>query len=381
MNARVNGIASELTQNLVARTMQLSQGRNCGCFGFINDQGNVDEATDIVDGGLSGLPLRTLLSKITSMQGKSLLEGLTQLPENTVFIVTRPGKTGLITDVSGVDFFNCPIISIGVKNNGIAGIGIVYPRPEFFDLSTQSEALNIATLATNTMDEEKKVLRKNHQLSLKYLDVSEELPEVDVKLSKKYSKEETDNGSWYLHRHTVNSMDERLARSLVDESLRIGQGREVATIGLIDENGHVTGDAKIVAGGIGYVPSRLLASSYADITGKSLRKIYRDVIPANAIIIHTHPGGTGVMHIGDANAGPGTWGRPIIAIGHDKDGRIRGATVVEKSDRIFELSDEDETLNNKFFDAETTEEEASIRNRKFAIAQEFTDLCKSIVLQ
>ena len=65
---------------------------------------------------------------------------------------------------------------------------------------------------------------------------------------------------------------------------------------------------------------------------------------------------------------------------NDKNGKIKGATVVEKEDRIYELTDEDEILNNKFFDAETTEEETQIRNRKFAIAQEFTDLCKPIEL-
>ncbi|MBS3969331.1 MAG: peptidase S7 [Clostridia bacterium] len=378
MYKRITGISQELVAKLVDRTIQLSQGRNAGCFAFVNQNGIIDEATEIVSGGLSGLPLRLLLNRITPMKDKSLIEGLNLLPENTVFVVTRPGKTGLATDVSGVDFFNCPIVSIGVKNEGAAGISIVYPKPEYFDLSTKSEEMNIATLATSTMDEEKDVLRTNHELSLKYLEVSEELPQIKIDL--KNVNGEKKGEIWILRKLSVKSIDKNLAAAMVNESIKIGQGREVAAIGIIDENGHVTGKGKIIAGGIGYVPSRLLASSYTDISGKSLRVIYSNDIPDNAIIIHTHPGGTGVMHIGDANAGPGTWGRPIIAIGHDKDGNIRGATVIEKANRIFELTDEDESLNNKFFDAETTQEESEIRNRKFAIAQEFTDLCKPIEL-
>ena len=378
MYKRITGISQELVAKLVDRTIQLSQGRNAGCFAFVNQNGIIDEATEIVSGGLSGLPLRLLLNRITPMKDKSLIEGLNLLPENTVFVVTRPGKTGLATDVSGVDFFNCPIVSIVVKNEGAAGISIVYPKPEYFDLSTKSEEMNIATLATSTMDEEKDVLRTNHELSLKYLEVSEELPQIKIDL--KNVNGEKKGEIWILRKLSVKSIDKNLAAAMVNESIKIGQGREVAAIGIIDENGHVTGKGKIIAGGIGYVPSRLLASSYTDISGKSLRVIYSNDIPDNAIIIHTHPGGTGVMHIGDANAGPGTWGRPIIAIGHDKDGNIRGATVIEKANRIFELTDEDESLNNKFFDAETTQEESEIRNRKFAIAQEFTDLCKPIEL-
>lgn len=378
MYKKIAGISQELVAKLVERTVQLSQGRNAGCFAFVNQDRIIDEATEIVNGGLNGLPLRMLLNKITFMKDKSLIEGLNLLPENTVFVVTRPGKTGLATDVSGVDFFNCPIVSIGVKNEDVAGISIVYPKPEYFNLSTKSEEMNIATLATSTMDEEKDVLRNNHELSLRYLEVSEELPQVESDF--KNFKNEKKGKTWCLPRLNVKSIDKDLAVLLVNESIKIGQGREVAAIGIIDENGHVKSKGKIIAGGIGFVPSRLLASSFTDITGKSLRVIYSNDIPDNAIIIHTHPGGTGVMHIGDANAGPGTWGRPIIAIGHDKNGNIRGATVIEKTNRIFELTDEDELLNNKFFDAETTQEESEIRNRKFAIAQEFTDLCKPIEL-
>ncbi|HEX3032827.1 MAG TPA: peptidase S7, partial [Bacillota bacterium] len=57
---------------------------------------------------------------------------------------------------------------------------------------------------------------------------------------------------------------------------------------------------------------------------------------------------------------------------------VRGATVVEVTDRLFQLADEDEQLAQDFFAAETPEEEAEIRNRKFGIAQEYTSLCKAI---
>lgn len=186
------------------------------------------------------------------------------------------------------------------------------------------------------------------------------------------------------HEHTIdiprikiNAIDKGLARDLVDRSMEVGQGREVAMMGRI-EDGRVVSQGQIVEGGIGFVPSRLLASSAVDISQKSLRKIYSELVPEDAVIVHTHPGGTGVMHIGDANAGPGTWGRAIVAIGHDAKGKIRGATVVESGDKLYQLADEDEQLGLQFFQAETPEREAEIRNRKFGIAQEYTGLCKPI---
>jgi hypothetical protein len=160
--------------------------------------------------------------------------------------------------------------------------------------------------------------------------------------------------------------------------MEIGQGREVAALGIVNDIGVVKPKGEIVLGGMGFVPSRLLASSLVDITDKSLQTIYSEYIPEEAVIVHTHPGGTGVMHIGDAHAGPGTWGRPIIAIGHDKEGQILGATVVEVTDQLFDLADEDEMLNLKFFEAKTPDEEAEIRNRKFGIAQDYTGLCNPI---
>lgn len=374
----VNGIAKLLVDALVQRTLELGQGRNVGCLGFLDDRGIISSHTEIVDGGLSGIPLRMLLNKITPMQGKPLVEGMSAIPDNAVVVMTRPGKTGLITDVSGVDFFNLPIVNIGVKNEGFAGAGLIMPREQYFDLATESERLNLATLSSMTMEDEKEVLRQGNLLNLKYLEVSSELPVVDYPAQ--VVTDISGEAMVRLPRNSVEVLDRTLARQLVDKSVEVGQGREVAVIGVVD-NGKVTAAGKIVAGGMGFVPSRTLASSAVDITHRSLQQIYRELIPENAVIVHTHPGGTGVMHIGDANAGPGTWGRPIIAIGHDAAGNIRGATVIEVTDRLYELADEDERLNLQFFDADTPEEEAKIRNRKFGIAQEYTDLCKPIQIQ
>jgi hypothetical protein len=67
-----------------------------------------------------------------------------------------------------------------------------------------------------------------------------------------------------------------------------------------------------------------------------------------------------------------------VAIGHDNDGQIRGATVIETRREVFDLADEDEELGQRFFAAKTPAEESEIRNRKFGIAQEYTNLCKTI---
>lgn len=374
----VKGIAKPLVNALVDRTLHLSQGRNAGCIGFLDEEGIVATHTEIVDGGLSGIPLRILLSKMTSMEGKSLIEGLSALSERSVIIMTRPGKTGLITDVSGVDFFNMPIINIGVKNDGLAGIGLITPKEEHFDLATESEQINLATLGSLTMEDEKDVLRQGNLLSLKYLDVSRELEAVEKEARLVVNPKSMVRLSY--PRLSIDVLDKTLAEHLVSKSKEVGQGREVATIAVV-EDGKVSSAGRIVKGGMGYVPSRLLASSAVDISAKSLMQIYSELIPENGVIVHTHPGGTGVMHIGDANAGPGTWGRAIIAIGHDAVGEIRGATAIEVSDKIYQLADEDERLNQEFFNAETPEMESTIRNRKFGVAQEYTDLCKPIQIQ
>lgn len=373
---KINGIAEYLVEKLVGRTMELSQGRNAGALGFVDEKCNVAAATEIVDGGLGGIPLRILLGKLFSMKNLSLLEGLQRLPENTVLVVTRPGKTGLITDVSGIDLFNFPIINIGVKNLGEAGISVIYPEEKHFNLATDAENITLATLTSNTMAEERQVLKSSHFLGLKYLELGEELealampeypPVQEVKLA-----------DWKINRYQIKSLDKSLADELVQTSREIGQGREVALMGRVDENGRVVPAGKVVTGGMGYVPSRLLASSAVNIENKSLRYLYSEEVDKSAVIVHTHPGGTGVMHIGDAMAGPGTWGRAIIAVGHDKDGKVRGATVIEASDRLFDLADEEEQLNMEFFDAESPEEESRIRNRKFGIAQDYTQLCKPL---
>ncbi|PKM45999.1 MAG: peptidase S7 [Firmicutes bacterium HGW-Firmicutes-8] len=377
---KVNGIAGFIVDDLVNITKEISQGRNAGCLGFINKQNIVDRITPIAKGGLAGLPLRKLLNNITDMNGKSLIEGLEAIPDNSVLITTRPGKTGLITDVSGIDFFNMPLIAIGVKNDELAGVGIIYPQTEYFDLATKSEEVELKILAAHTAEEEKEVLRASTELSLKYLDVSTGLEVVKATETEPVYRPNEEK-EWKLPRLEVKSISGELAEKLVAKSMEVGQGREVAAIGIINEDGSIEQNGEVVVGGIGFVPSRILASSCVSISGKSLRHLYAGEIPANAVIVHTHPGGTGVMHIGDANAGPGSWGRPIVAIGHDSEGKIRGATVIETIDKVFEFADEDEELGQRFFEADTPEEEAEIRNRKFGVAQEYTNLCKPIEIK
>ncbi|MFZ5639900.1 MAG: peptidase S7 [Bacillota bacterium] len=377
----IRGIAKYIVNELVRRTNELSQGRNAGCFGLVNRDGIIDRITEISDGGLNGMPLRQQLNNITAMTGKCLLEGLEQLPDRAVLITTRPSHTGLITDINGVDFFNVPLVAIGIKNGRLAGVGLIYPQPEHFDLATQTELIDLRILAAQTMEEEKEIMRRSTEMSLKFLDLSSVIKVEEVPEQPRLTREDFTKPVWKLPRLRINSISEELVKQLVDKSMEAGQGREVAMMAKIDENGHVMARGETVVGGIGYVPSRMLASSCVDIKGKSLRHIYAREVPQDAVIVHTHPGGTGVMHIGDANAGPGTWGRPIIAIGHDNDGRVRGATVIETVDKIFTLAEEDERLGKMFFEAKTPEEETEIRNRKFGIAQEFTNLCKPIEIK
>jgi hypothetical protein len=378
---QIKGIAREIVNKLVAKTLELGQGRNAGCIGFIDQDGIISNRTPLVNGGLSGVPLRMLLNKVVPMRNRSLVEGITYLPDNAVFIMSRPGKTGLITDVSAVDFFNLPVISIGVKEpRGLTGVGLVTPSPKFFDLATKSELVDIQTLSASSMEEEREVLRQGIELSLAYLDVSEEVEIIDIP-SKEVAEGSIRGQGIEFVRKQVHSIDENLAKKLVEKSLEAGSGREVAVIGIIDEKGHVTASGQMVVGGMGYIPSRMLASSAVNIEGKSLKDIYSSLVPFEGIFVHTHPGGTGVMHIGDANAGPGSWNRPIIAIGHDAEGKVKGATVIEVSDKLYDLADEDEELSQAFFTANDPEEESIIRNRKFGIAQEYTALCKPIEIQ
>lgn len=372
----VKGIAESIVDKLVNRSNHLSQGRAVGVIGFVNQEGYIDSITEIVDGGVSGLPYREILAKVAKRKGESLLEIINQLPDNAVLITTKPGKTGLILDTNGINTFNQPIVSIGIKMGEVAGVGIIYPEEYLFKLATKSEKIRLNRLTAKTMEEERKVLRENSKTRLEYLEISEELEAVAIEENEP-QVETKPEAEWQIEKITIDSIDKEFAERLIDKSISVEQGREVAAIGEI-KDGHIEQAGEIVVGGMGYVPSRLLASSYTDISGISLREAYTEKIPNNVVIVHTHPGGTGVMHMGDAMAGPITWGRPVAAIGHDKEGKIKGATVIELLSEAMDLADEYKELGQKFYETETPDEESELRKRKFGIAQEYTDLCKSI---
>lgn len=376
----VAGICSSIVDKLKARTIELSQGRAAGCIGLVNEQGYINAHLDIIDGGVTSLPIRKLLGTAARITGLSLLEAITRLPPNAVFISTQPGHTGLITDIGVVDMLHIPMINIGVKNNKVCGVGISYPEKAFFDLATEAELIELETLRARSIDEEKAIIRRSAQLNLKYLDVGHELAVIDNHAVSNgvFTNRKAD---WHLPRTRIASIDAEIAHELVAESLKAEQGVEVATIGEVDSTGHVSGKGKIVIGGMGVVPPRLLTASVCSVDGKSLYEIWLNEMPPHAVIIHTHPGGTGVMHAGDASAGPCSWGRPIIAIGHDKDGKIRGATVIELNDVLIELGDKSEDLDTAFFTAKTPKQEADIRNLMFGVSQQYTNLCKQIEIR
>lgn len=378
---KVKGIAEEIIQKLVSRSNELSQGRPVGALGMVDGEGYVSAISPMVDGGISGLPLRQMLSSVVDADGYTILEMVNQLPDNIVLIITDPGKTGLITSTGTINLFNLPLIKIGIKNREFVDAGIVFPRPEIFDLATRSEELQIKLLAAKSMNEEREMLKKSTKLQLEYLDISEELPVVEGLAIKEFKIEPRDSSEWLLPRQKVQSLDKELASRLIEKSLSVEQGREVATIGILQEDGHVVEGGDLVVGGMGNVPSRMLAASFTDISGMSLCEVYSTRIPHNVAIVHTHPGGTGVMHMGDAMAGPGTWGRPIIAIGHDKEGNIKGATAINVVDRIATLTEEYERLGQEFYLADSIREETRIRKRRFGVVQEFTDLCEAIEIK
>ena len=83
----------------------------------------------------------------------------------------------------------------------------------------------------------------------------------------------------------------------------------------------------------------------------------------------------------DAMAGPGMWGRAIVAVGHDEKGDIKGVMMIKMQDRLFELADENEYLERQFFKVQKPEEEVKLRKRRYKIAQEFTDLCDQLELK
>lgn len=376
----IKGIAKKIVEELVDRSNQLGEGRSVGTIGFVDDNGYIAGYNKIIDGGLSGLPYRKLLSNVSKNKYCSLMEMINQLPENAVIISTDPGETGIIVNTGGINIFNLPVIKVGVKNNSAVGVGILYPEKKNFNLASRSEKAQLDSLTALTMEAERKALKASTEIRLEYLHISGELPIISLDKNdyKEWKNNETD---WEIPRINIKSIDKEFAQKLVDRSISIEQGREVAAFGKIDEDGSVKQTSKIVIGGMGYIPSRQLASSYQDIDDISLREAYTDVIPHDTVIVHTHPGGTGVMHMSDAMAGPGMWGRPIMAIGHNKKGEIKGASVIELTDRLCQLADENEDLEQKFFNVETSEEELKIRKRRYKIAQEFTDLCKQVELK
>lgn len=376
---KIKGIAKSIVDKLVTRSNHLSQGRAVGAIGLVNQAGYIDAITEVVDGGVSGLPYRKILSKIATIKGESLLEIMNQLPDNAVLITTNPGKTGLIVDTNGINTLDQPLVSIGVKMGDVAGVGVIYPQEELFELATKSEEIKLKRLTAKTMQEEREVLQENSKTKLEYLEICEELKQVEIEESEVQVNSKVEE-EWQVEAVEVNSIEEEFADRLLEKSINVEQGREVAAIGEV-KDGHIVQKGDIVVGGMGYVPSRLLASSYTDIAGVSLREAYTKHIPHNVVIVHTHPGGTGVMHMGDAMAGPVTWGRPVVAIGHDKNGEVKGATVIELLEEAMDLVDEYEELGQEFYEAQTPDEEADIRKRRFGIAQEYTDLCKSIEIK
>ncbi|MTI60776.1 MAG: peptidase S7 [Firmicutes bacterium] len=374
---KIKGIARELIDCLVDRSNKLGQGRSIGLLAFIDKQGYISTYSDMVDGGLAGLPFRMMLSAVLNNTTGSLLELINRLPANTAVISTSPGKTGIIISTGGINIFDCPIIKIGIKNKRAVGVGVLYPEKSLFKLASESEKVQLESLSALTMKEERQALRRSTELRLAYLDISAEIPVVDLPI-KKYKKNKAAQIDWSLPRLTVKGIERNFAEMLVNKSISIEQGREVAAVGILNKKGYVEQAGELIVGGMGYVPSRLLLSGYADIRDISLREAYTDKIPAEAVIVHTHPGGTGVMHMGDAMAGPGTWGRPIIAIGHDRDGIIKGATVIEFSSKLNILADKYEMIEQKFYQADNPADETRLRKQKYKIAQEFTELCKEI---
>jgi len=375
---KIQGISRDLVNTMVQRGNQLGQGRQVGTIGFINEDGVIDCYNQIIDGGVSGLPHRHMLQEISHRDKASLIEMINSLPDNAVYIRTDPGQTGIIVSTSAINIFNLPVINIGVKHGQVAGIGIVYPEERHFRLATRSENAQLDSLAAKNMEAEKKALEKVTKLRLEFLNISEELPIIDDNVSQNCQRAKK---PWVINRQEPVSVEESFAKELVAKSLEVEPGREVAAFGKIDENGHITRCSEIVVGGMGYIPSRLLASSYKDITGLSLREFYSEKMPLDTAIVHTHPGGSGVMHMSDAMAGPGMWGRPIIAVGHDEKGDIKGVMTIKMQDRLFELADENEYLEQQFFKVQKPEEEVKLRKRRYKIAQEFTDLCDQLKLK
>lgn len=374
----IKGIARPLVEKMVNQSNILGQGRKVGTIGYVDDDGVISSYSEIIDGGVSGIPHRIMLSEISHRENASLLEMINSLPDNAVYITTDPGQTGIIINTSAINLFGMPVIKIGIKHQQVAGIGILKPEQKHFKLATRSEKAQLESLAAKDMEAEREALRGVTKLRLKFLEISGELEAVKAEASQEYLRCQK---PWTISRHNLVSVDGEFARELVNKSLDTEPGREVAAYGKIDEEGNISRCSEVIVGGMGYIPSRLLANAYHEIKGMSLRKFYTEIIPENTAIVHTHPGGSGVMHMSDAMAGPGTWGRPIVAIGHDEEGDIKGAMAVQKSDKLFQLADENEALEQEFFRVEDPEAEVKLRKRRYNIAQEFTDLCNQLELR
>jgi len=377
---RIQGISTQVVNRLVSRGNLLSQGRAVGAIGYVDSEGIISSYNHLTDGGVSGLPFRKLLDDISHHSSVSLLEMINSLPENAVYLATDPGQTGIVVNTRAINVFNLPVVKIGVKHQQVAGIGILYPEERHFELATRSEKAQLDSLAAKTMEEEKEALKKIARLRLKFLEISEKLPLVETKKSE-VQKVQRCQAGWRIPRQKLYSLEKSFARELVDKSLDVEPGREVAAFGEIDQEGHITRCSEIVVGGMGYIPSRLMASSYKKINNRSLREAYTELIPLNTAIVHTHPGGSGVMHMSDAMAGPGMWGRPIVAVGHNEKGEIKGVMAIGPNDKLFRLADENEELEQKFFEVDNPEEEAQLRKRRYKIAQEFTDICSQLEMK
>jgi hypothetical protein len=369
----IKGIATSIVDRLVDKTVELGQGRIAGLIGFINSEGYIDSASEMVFG--EGVSLRKVLSKISTEDNLTLFELINLLPENAVLVKTDPGSTGIIEHPTGVDLLNIPIVKIGVKMGRKSGIGVVYPDGRIFDLISHEEDLELKKLMVETMEEEHALVQEIYNLGHDFLEFYQKLPEVDI--PERVFDLNKIKASLRVDTIEINSIDEALVEELVKRSMEIEQGVEVGTIAKVVD-GHVIKAGEIVIGGIGYVPSRKLSSSYTNITGISTFEVYSKKIPLETVIVHTHPGGTGVMHSGDAENGPDLFGRPIIAIGHDQKGKIKGATVIEVSSKIAKLDEEYSYANDMYSEAETVDEEIKYRNMMHDIDKEYTKLSKAI---
>ncbi|WP_027339118.1 hypothetical protein [Halonatronum saccharophilum] len=371
---KVRGISVDIVDKLVAKTIEMGQGRLAGSIGLVNKDGYIDTITELAFG--EDLSLRSILLKYSDFKESPVFELINSLPPNAIIIETNPGRTGVISYPGLIDLLDIPMVRIGVKREKKAQVGIAYPDSRLFNLFTKEENLQLDKLWANTMEEEHSVLEQICDLNYEFLAFYQSLEEVEIP-SFEIKAKSIDKVGIKAQYSKVESISKELVDSLVQRSIEVEQGVEVGTIAkLVD--GHIIPAGRIVTGGMGYLPSRKLASSYIASNEYSLREIYAKKIPLDTVIVHTHPGGTGVMHSGDAINGPDIFGRPIIAIGHNKDGKVKGATVIETTTKLAQLDKEYEQANNRYNDAQSPEEEIKYRNRLHDIDKEYTNLSKPI---